>query len=53
MGKGDKKSRKGKINRGSYGKTRPRKRRRRPGAQAAAAGGERRAGGPAGDARGR
>jgi 30S ribosomal protein S31 len=26
MGKGDKKTRKGKINRGSYGKTRPKKR---------------------------
>jgi 30S ribosomal protein S31 len=35
MGKGDKKTRKGKIYRGTYGKTRPKKRRGRTKAQAA------------------
>ena len=37
MGKGDKKTRKGKINRGSYGKTRPKKRNAQTNAKAAAA----------------
>ena len=32
MGKGDKRSRRGKIYRGSYGKTRPRKRKKKPAA---------------------
>ena len=47
MGKGDKKTRKGKINRGSYGKTRPKKRRAQTNAkarEAAARGGGARAG---------
>ncbi len=37
MGKGDKKTRKGKIYRGSYGKTRPKKRRAQTNARARAA----------------
>ena len=49
MGKGDKKTRKGKINRGSYGKTRPKK---RP-AQRRAEQAKRRAAAAAGAARGR
>jgi 30S ribosomal protein S31 len=36
MGKGDKKTRKGKINRGSYGKSRPKKRPAQRKAEAAA-----------------
>ena len=48
MGKGDKKTRKGKIYRGSYGKTRPKKRRAQTNAKARAA-----RGGAAGGARGR
>jgi 30S ribosomal protein S31 len=31
MGKGDKRTKRGKIFRGSYGKSRPKKKRRRPG----------------------
>ncbi len=50
MGKGDKKTRKGKINRGSYGKTRPKKRRAQTNAKARA--GEAR-GGTAGGTRAR
>jgi 30S ribosomal protein S31 len=50
MGKGDKKTRKGKIYRGSYGKTRPKKRRAQTNAKARAA--EAR-GGAAGGTRGR
>lgn len=49
MGKGDKKTRKGKINRGSYGKSRPKK---RPGQRRAEAA-KRRAAAAAGGARGR
>ena len=45
MGKGDKKTRKGKIYRGSYGKTRPKKRRAQTNAKARAA--EARGGGAA------
>jgi 30S ribosomal protein S31 len=45
MGKGDKKTRKGKINRGSYGKTRPKK---RPGQRKAEAAMRRAAGAAAG-----
>jgi 30S ribosomal protein S31 len=37
VGKGDKKTRKGKIYRGSYGKTRPKKRRAQTNARARAA----------------
>jgi 30S ribosomal protein S31 len=50
MGKGDKKTRRGKIYRGTYGKARPKK---RPGQRAAkvAPTGDRRAGGGAGGAR--
>jgi 30S ribosomal protein S31 len=49
MGKGDKKTRKGKINRGSYGKSRPKKRPAQRKAEAAA----RRAAVAAAGARGR
>jgi 30S ribosomal protein S31 len=49
MGKGDKKTRRGKINRGSYGKARPKK---RP-AQRKAAAARRRAAAAGGAARGR
>ncbi len=49
MGKGDKKTRKGKINRGSYGKTRPKK---RPGQRKAEAA-KRRAAAATGGARAR
>jgi 30S ribosomal protein S31 len=49
MGKGDKKTRKGKINRGSYGKSRPKK---RPG-QHKAEQAQRRAAAAAAAARGR
>jgi 30S ribosomal protein S31 len=35
MGKGDKRTKRGKIYRGSYGKTRPKKKRRRAGQKAA------------------
>ncbi len=52
MGKGDKKTRKGKIYRGTYGKTRPKKRRAQTNAKARAA--EARGGGAAsGGTRGR
>jgi 30S ribosomal protein S31 len=47
MGKGDKKTRKGKINRGSYGKARPKKRPAQRKAEAA----RRRAAGAAGGTR--
>jgi 30S ribosomal protein S31 len=51
MGKGDKKTRKGKINRGSYGKSRPKKRASQRKARAART--ARRASGAAGGARAR
>ena len=51
MGKGDKKTRKGKIYRGSYGRTRPKKRRAQTNAKARAA--EARGGGTAAGTRGR